>query len=145
MTKPVASSNRIASALPASREAHRYLIQLLVAMNRSSETPEPLRSLIKLTSAAERPGLIASLPRFFERRSRFDVPWVATSITAGMAIFFLLLGVTLCLHIFVQIFCPQPITHFYFVMATFGHDFFASLFLTKNHAKLCFIRPTRAG
>ena len=57
------------TALPASREAHRYLIQLLVAMNRSSETPEPLRSLIKLTSAAERPGLIASLPRFFERTS----------------------------------------------------------------------------
>jgi len=57
------------TALPASREAHRYLIQLLVAMNRSPETPEPLRSLIKLTSAAERPGLIASLPRFFERTS----------------------------------------------------------------------------
>ncbi len=55
------------TALPTSRDAHRYLIQLLVALNRSSETAEPLRSLIKLTSAAERPSLIASLPRFFER------------------------------------------------------------------------------
>ena len=57
------------AALPTSREAHRYLIQLLVALNRAPETAEPLRSLIKLTSAAERPGLIASLPRFFERTS----------------------------------------------------------------------------
>ncbi|MFM9915901.1 MAG: tetratricopeptide repeat protein [Rhizobacter sp.] len=57
------------TALPTSREAHRYLIQLLVALNRAPETAEPLRSLIKLTSAAERPGLIASLPRFFERTS----------------------------------------------------------------------------
>jgi tetratricopeptide (TPR) repeat protein len=57
------------TALPTSREAHRYLIQLLVALNRASETAEPLRSLIKLTSAAERPSLIASLPRFFERTS----------------------------------------------------------------------------
>ncbi len=57
------------AALPTSREAHRYLIQLLVALNRAPETAEPLRSLIKLSSADERPGLIASLPRFFERTS----------------------------------------------------------------------------
>lgn len=56
-------------AFPASREAHRYLIQLLVALNRAPETAEPLRSLIKLTPMAERPGLIASLPRYFERTS----------------------------------------------------------------------------
>ncbi|MDL2338695.1 MAG: tetratricopeptide repeat protein [Pseudomonadota bacterium] len=55
------------TALPASLEAHRYLIQLLVALNRSTETAEPLRSLIKLAPAADRPALIASLPRFFER------------------------------------------------------------------------------
>ena len=54
-------------ALPASRDAHRYLIELLVALNRSPETTEPLRSLIRLTPEAERPGLITSLPRFFER------------------------------------------------------------------------------
>ena len=54
-------------ALPASRDAHRYLIELLVVLNRSPETAEPLRSLIRLTPEAERPGLITSLPRFFER------------------------------------------------------------------------------
>lgn len=56
-------------ALPTSIDAHRYLIELLVALNRSPEAAEPLRSLIRLTPEAERPGLIASLPRFFERTS----------------------------------------------------------------------------
>ena len=37
------------------------LIELLVALNRSPETAEPLRSLIRLTPEADRPGLIASL------------------------------------------------------------------------------------
>lgn len=55
--------------LPTSIDAHRYLIELLVALNRSPEAAEPLRSLIRLTPEAERPGLIASLPRFFERTS----------------------------------------------------------------------------
>ncbi len=54
-------------SFPASVDAHRYLIQLLVALNRLPEASEPLRSLIQITPAAERPALIASLPRFFER------------------------------------------------------------------------------
>jgi len=53
--------------LPTSQEANRYLIQLLVALNRVPDTAEPLRSLLKLTPEAERPGLIMSLPRFFSR------------------------------------------------------------------------------
>ncbi len=55
------------SALPQSLEASRYVVQLLVALNRSSETAEPLRSMIELTPPAERVALISSLPRFFER------------------------------------------------------------------------------
>jgi tetratricopeptide (TPR) repeat protein len=53
--------------LPNSIDAHRYLIQMLVALNRSPEAAEPLRSLVKLTPPVERPALISSLPRFFER------------------------------------------------------------------------------
>ncbi|WP_372527044.1 tetratricopeptide repeat protein [Piscinibacter sp.] len=53
--------------LPSSLEAHRYLIQLLVALNRAPEAAEPLRSLIALTPAAERAALIMSAPRFFSR------------------------------------------------------------------------------
>ena len=53
--------------LPGSPEAHRYLIQLLVALNRAPEAAEPLRSLIALTPAAEQAALIMSAPRFFSR------------------------------------------------------------------------------
>ena len=53
------------ATLPGSLEAHRYLIQLLVAMGKPAETAEPLRSLIKLTPEADRKGLITALPRFF--------------------------------------------------------------------------------
>ncbi len=52
-------------ALPKSAQAHRYVIQLLVALGKSAETVEPLRSLIEMTPLAERPLLINSLPRFF--------------------------------------------------------------------------------
>ena len=53
--------------LPTSIDAHRYLIQMLVALNRSPEAAEPLRTLVRLTPPDERPALISSLPRFFER------------------------------------------------------------------------------
>lgn len=55
------------TAIPTSAEAHRYLIQLLVALNRAGESVEPLRSLIQLTAAADRPALIQSMPGFFAR------------------------------------------------------------------------------
>lgn len=54
-------------ALPNSLDAHRYLVQLLVVMNRAGETVEPLRALVLLTPAPERNALILSLPRFFAR------------------------------------------------------------------------------
>ncbi len=54
-------------AVPSSLGAHRYLVQLLAALNRLPETVEPLRSMIELTPAAERGALIANLPRFFAR------------------------------------------------------------------------------
>lgn len=57
------------TALPVSVEAHRYVIQLLVALGKPADTAEPLRSLIKLTPEAERPLLINSLPRFFASTS----------------------------------------------------------------------------
>jgi tetratricopeptide (TPR) repeat protein len=53
--------------LPQSLDAHRYLIQLLVVLNKVSETAEPIGSLIRLTPAAERNPLIANVSRFFSR------------------------------------------------------------------------------
>lgn len=52
-------------------------------------TLQPLAGASRTISQLAEDGL---LPRIFERRSRTDVPWVATCFTAGMAIFFLLLG-----------------------------------------------------
>lgn len=55
------------SALPASTGALRTQLQILGAMNRVTEAAEPLTQLLALTAEAQRPGLIASLPRFFGR------------------------------------------------------------------------------
>lgn len=54
-------------AIPGSLEAHRYLVQLLVLLNRPGEAVDPLRALVNLTPAPERVAVIQSLPRFFAR------------------------------------------------------------------------------
>ncbi len=72
------------SALPQSVEAHRYLIQLLVALNRADEAVEPLRSLIQLTPEAERPALILSMPGFFSRNGdKARTPALIERVTQG--------------------------------------------------------------
>ncbi|WOB09209.1 tetratricopeptide repeat protein [Piscinibacter gummiphilus] len=55
------------ATLPDSLEAARYQLQLLIVMNRPNETVEPLRTLLRLTPAAERSAAITALPRVFER------------------------------------------------------------------------------
>ena len=54
-------------AIPDSIEAHRFVLQLLVALNRPAEAVEPLRSMLDLTPPAELPARIAGLPRIFGR------------------------------------------------------------------------------
>jgi tetratricopeptide (TPR) repeat protein len=72
------------NALPRSIEAHRYLIQLLVALNRPNESVEPLRSLIELTAEADRPALIQSLPGFFARTGdKSQTPALVERVTQG--------------------------------------------------------------
>jgi Flp pilus assembly protein TadD len=56
-------------ALPDSLEALRYQIQLLVQLNRTADTVEPLQSLIKLTPEDQRSALINALPRLLARSS----------------------------------------------------------------------------
>lgn len=53
--------------IPDSAEPLRYMIQLLVALNRALDVIGPVQSLVKLTPDAERPALIMSLPQFFAR------------------------------------------------------------------------------
>ena len=55
------------SALPTSVEAHRYVIQLLVILNRVPETSEVMKSLLNVTPAPELVAQINGLPRFFSR------------------------------------------------------------------------------
>ena len=55
------------NTLPQSLEAQRYLVQILIALNRAGEAVEPMQSLLNLTPAQERPALITSLPRLFGR------------------------------------------------------------------------------
>jgi tetratricopeptide (TPR) repeat protein len=54
-------------AFPQSREANRYVLQILVALNRLAETVEPLRAEIALTEPSERGPVLASVPRLYAR------------------------------------------------------------------------------
>lgn len=63
----LAASRAWRTAVPQSLDALRLQLQILSALNRLNDAAEPLRALLQLTPAAERGGLIAALPRFFQR------------------------------------------------------------------------------
>jgi tetratricopeptide (TPR) repeat protein len=63
----LAAAQQWRTDVPASVDAHRYVVQILVALNRTFETADPLRSLLKITPDAERSNLIMSLPRLYAR------------------------------------------------------------------------------
>jgi predicted Zn-dependent protease len=54
-------------AFPQSQEANRYVLQILVLLNRLPDTAEPLRSAIQLSEPGERNAVIASVPRLYAR------------------------------------------------------------------------------
>jgi tetratricopeptide (TPR) repeat protein len=54
-------------ALPASREANRYLFQILIGLNRVVEAVEPLKHDLSLTDTADRIATINAIPRLFAR------------------------------------------------------------------------------
>lgn len=54
-------------ALPASREANRYLLQILIGLNRIGETLEPLKREISTSDPKDRSATISALPRYFAR------------------------------------------------------------------------------
>jgi signal transduction histidine kinase len=60
-----------------------------MVLNMFHGTLQPLAGAARTLSQLSEDGL---LPRAIARRSRTDVPWVATTLTAGMAIAFLLAG-----------------------------------------------------
>ena len=56
-------------AQPESREANRYVLQILVALNRVPESADLLKREIALASPADRPGVLAGIPRLYARVS----------------------------------------------------------------------------
>lgn len=56
-------------AQPGSRDANRYVLQILIGLNRLSETVEPLKREIALAEAKDRVLTITLLPRYFARSS----------------------------------------------------------------------------
>ncbi|MGE4240918.1 tetratricopeptide repeat protein [Ramlibacter sp.] len=56
-------------ALPKSRDANRYVLQILLALNRLADTAEPLRTEIALAEPKDRAAAIAALPRLYARVS----------------------------------------------------------------------------
>jgi len=56
-------------AHPTSREANRYVLQILVALNRVADSAEPLKADIALADAKERNAVLAGIPRAYARVS----------------------------------------------------------------------------
>lgn len=54
-------------ALPASREANRFVLQILLALNRISESQESLKAEIALTPSVERNAALSVVPRLYAR------------------------------------------------------------------------------
>lgn len=57
------------TALPASNEANRYVLQILIGLNRLSETVEPLKREVANADAKDRATEILGLQRYFARVS----------------------------------------------------------------------------
>ena len=55
------------TAQPQSREANRYLLQILIGLNRVPEALDPLRRELTFSSSHERIGAINGVPGFFAR------------------------------------------------------------------------------
>lgn len=56
-------------AIPASKEANRYVLQILIGLNRIPEVLEPLKREIALTDAKDRSAVVSVIPRYFLRAS----------------------------------------------------------------------------
>ena len=54
-------------AQPNSKDANRYVLQILIALNRVQDTLEPLKKTIDLAAATERLQAIVSIPRAYAR------------------------------------------------------------------------------
>jgi len=70
-------------AYPTSREANRYVLQILVALNRVPESADPLKAEIALADPKERNAALAAVPRIYARVS--DKKQAATVVEQALA------------------------------------------------------------
>lgn len=71
-------------AFPASKDANRYVLQILLGLNRVSDTLEPLKKELVGTTGKERITAIDLLPRYFSRVT--DKPLAANIVEQALAI-----------------------------------------------------------
>ena len=71
------------AALPASREANRYVLQILIALNRIADTVEPLKTEFRMAPDAERVAVLVAVPRAYARAS--DRKLAASVVEAALA------------------------------------------------------------
>lgn len=69
-------------ALPASREANRYVLQILIGLNRIGETLEPLKREIAATDPKDRSSAVSTITRYFARAS--DKKLAATTVEQAL-------------------------------------------------------------
>ena len=69
-------------AVPGSKEANRYVLQILIGLNRISETVEPLKREIANTDAKDRATEVLGLQRYFMRAS--DKKQVANALELAL-------------------------------------------------------------
>ena len=63
------AANAWKAALPASREANRYVLQILIALNRIADTEGPLKAEIRMAPDADRAAVLTAVPRAYARAS----------------------------------------------------------------------------
>ncbi len=68
---------------PSSREANRFVLQILISMNRIGDIGEPIKREIALSDNKDRATTIATLPRYFGRAS--DKALVASAVEQALA------------------------------------------------------------
>ena len=69
--------------LPDSREANRFIIQILTGLNRTGDTLEPLKFEIAATPPADRSTVILAIPRYFARVT--DKQLAATTVEQALS------------------------------------------------------------
>ncbi len=70
-------------ALPNSRAANQFLLQILIGLNRIGETLEPLKREIAATEAPGKAAAIAAIPRYYARAS--DKPLASRTVEQALA------------------------------------------------------------